>query len=131
MDARIPTSLGERSAIVQRERTLLKRIRELEGQLLRGAAVAMVAAIWAIVPIAGLSGMYYMSGSAIAPLCLAGVIALIAAVNYALLSWMLVASADLRRLAIVTDVTQRPQVARRAASEDLEQAAEEPHKTAA
>jgi hypothetical protein len=131
MDARIPTSLGERSAVVQRERTLLNRIRELEGQVLRGAALAMVAAIWALVPLAGLSGMYYMTGSPIAPLCLAGVIALIAAINYAILSWMLVASAELRRLATVTDIMQHPAVAKRATGEDTGQAAEEPHKTAA
>jgi len=93
----------------------------------------MAAAIWFVVPIVALPGIYYMSGSAIAPLCLAGGFAVIVAVNYVLFSWMLIASEELdfeRPLAIVSE-TPESTVAGRAFDEDLEKAVEEVHRTAA
>lgn len=121
MDARIATSLGKGVAITDRETVLLNRVRELQRQLLRVAAVGMVAAIWMIVPIGGLSGIYYMSGSPIAPLCLAGIIIAIVSTNYYLLSRMLIASEELnveRPHIVVTDTAAPLAFTRRLKSED-------------
>jgi hypothetical protein len=101
---------------------LRQEVRELKAQVLHAVAAATTAAIWFIVPVASLSAMYYMTGSAIGPLCLAGAIALIGAMNYWLLRRMLIAWAELgleRSSAVVTDIVPHPTRTRRIASEAL------------
>ncbi len=124
MDARIATTPSKGVATTDRETMLSNRVHELQEQLLRVAAVAMVASIWLIVPIGGLSGLYYMSGSTIAPLCLAGIIIVIVSTNYYLLSRMLIASEEVSAEPIVvTDTTARLAFAGRVESEGSGQAA--------
>jgi hypothetical protein len=82
----------------------------------------MTAALWFLIPLAALSGMYCITGSAIAPLSLAAVFALAGAMNYLLLNRMLIASAEFdleRPLAIVTDLVSHPAVTRHIGSEAL------------
>ena len=59
--------------------------------MLHAVAVAMTAAICFVVPVAGLSGMYYLTGSATGPPCLAVLLALTGAMNYLLVNWLLIA----------------------------------------
>ncbi len=113
MDARIAANL--KMVPAEREESFVKRLREVEKELLRAAAVAMVAAIWLVIPVGALSGMYYVTGSAVAPLILAGGFAILVTANYLLLSRMLVAWAELGSelsVGAVTEVAQRPAIAR-------------------
>jgi hypothetical protein len=101
---------------------LRQEVRELQAQVLHGVAAAKIAAFWFVVPVAALSGMYCMTGSAIGPLYLAGGFVLIGAMNYLLLNWMLIASAELdleRPSAVVTDVVPHPATTRRIASDNF------------
>lgn len=128
MEARTATGLSEISATAERERTLLNRIRDLEKQLLRASAIAMVAVIWIVMPIGALAAMYSMSGSLVAPLCLLGAFVVLALVSYTFLSRMLIAAEEPdieRRLAILTAPVKPAMVQR------PRQAADELHKTAA
>ena len=103
---------------------LRQEVRELKAQVLHTVAAAMTTAFWFLVPVAALSGMYCMTGSAIAPLCLAGGIVLIGVMNYLLLNWMLIASAELdleRPSTVAIDVVPHPGRNKRIASEDLDE----------
>jgi hypothetical protein len=74
---------------------LWQEVCELQAQVLHFFAAAMTAAFWFLIPVPVLSGMYCMTGSAIEPLYLAGIIALSGAMHYWLLNRMLIASAEL------------------------------------
>src|SRR5713101_7221563 len=78
---------AEQNGLQEEGDQLRQEVRELKAQVLHAVAVAMTAAIWFVIPVAGLFGIYYMTGSAIAPLCLAGGIVLIGAMNYLLVNW--------------------------------------------
>jgi hypothetical protein len=114
----------ERNGLDEEVGSLRQEVRELKAQVLHAVAAAMTTAFWFVVPVAALSGMYCMTGSAIAPLCLAGGIVLIGVMNYLLVNWMLIASAELdleRPSAVVTDVVPHPATTKRFASEDLDE----------
>jgi len=116
------SSLPEEQNCLKEVDRLRHEVRDLKAKLLHAVALAMTAAFWFVVPVAALSGMYFMTGSAIAPLCLAGGIVLIGAMNYLLVNWMLIASAELdleRPSAVVTDVVPHPVTTRRIGSQDL------------
>ena len=109
-----------RSGLDEEVGSLRQEVRDLKAKVLHAVAAAMTTAFWFLVPVAALSGMYCMTGSAIAPLCLAGGFVLIGAMNYLLLSWMLVASAELdlgRPSAIVANVVPHSATTRRIPSE--------------
>jgi hypothetical protein len=114
----------EQNGLYEEVDWLRREVRELNAQVLHAVAAAMTTTFWFVVPVAALSGMYCMTGSAIAPLCLAGGFVLIGAMNYLLLNWMLIASAELdleRPSAVVTDVVPHPATTKRIASEDLDE----------
>ena len=113
----------ERNGLGEEVGSLQQEVRDLKAKVLHAVAAAMTTAFWFLVPVAALSGMYCMTGSAIAPLCLAGGIVLIGVMNYLLLNWMLIASAelDLERPAAVTDVVPHPATTKRIAGEDLDE----------
>src|SRR6476660_9354866 len=66
----------ERNGLYEEVGSLRQEVRNLKAKVLHAVAVEMTAAIWFVVPVAGLSGMYYVTGSAIGPLCLALLVAL-------------------------------------------------------
>jgi hypothetical protein len=89
----------------------------------------MIGAFWFLIPVAALSGLYWMTGSAIGPLSLAAVFALAGAMNYSLLNQMLIASAesDLERpSAVVTDLVPHPPMTRHIGGEALGRGAASP-----
>jgi len=97
----------ERNGLYEEVDRLRQEVRGLKAQVLHAVAAAMVAALWFLIPVAALSGMYCITGSAIAPLSLAAVFALAGVINYLLLDRMLIASAELdleRPSTVVTDL---------------------------
>ena len=130
MDAGIAMKLG--TAPAEREEDLVRGARESRERVLSAVAIAMVAAIWFVVPIAGVCGIYYMSGSPAAPIVLAAVLGFIMLANYKLFRWMLIASEELeleRPLPVVTKPAEP--VMGPATGEDQRKAAGEVHRTAA
>src|SRR5260370_42150713 len=85
----------EQNGLSEEVARLRREVRGLKARVLHAAAVARTAAIWLVIQVAGLSGMYYMTGSAIGPLCLAGGIVLVGAMNYLLVNWILIGWAEL------------------------------------
>jgi hypothetical protein len=117
-----PSVPEEQNGLHEEVDRLRQEVRGLKAQVLHAVAAAMTAALWFLIPLAGLSGMYCMTGSALAPLSLAAVFALAGAMNYLLLNRTLIASAELdleRPSAVVTGVVPHPAMTRRIASEAL------------
>jgi hypothetical protein len=83
----------ERNGLYEEVDRLRQEVRGLKVQVLHAVAAAMIAAFWFLIPVAALSGLYCMTGSAIGPLSLAAVFAVAGPMNYLLLNQMLIASA--------------------------------------
>jgi predicted phage tail protein len=112
MDKAKQMAISEEVTAIERQEALARLAQEGHERLLRIIAGAAIVAIFGLVPIAGLAGMYYMGGAVLAPLCLAGGVLLIGGISYRMLSWMMIEAerVDRRPPATAIERTVQPAV---------------------